>query len=1240
VPIGDYRIIQSLLKKLSTSFLGGLICFLFVAANLDSFSQPGIGINYKETYSPATFPSVLNPINVLFRNQDEFISNVVAFPGTPFKFGGISYSGFYVSSNGWIGLTNLAAGSAAPVGPVPDNTTFGLSNPPAGPVVAPLWDDLKCDSVFWKTFAQGIRVYFYGIHWDHTSSTVYTSIQVSFYLTSLPGRLQFYYKSPYTGSITNLSGGASIGIADYCAGDFYSEDASTYSASTGTPAANKNTETKTITSLPGANVTLIFDPVPPANDSCINAAPVTVVSGSCIPTTGTLIHATKQSSPGALSCTVNDTNDVWYMVTKPQGISSFTLTTDFVPLCRTATTSMEIYPADSTCAQLSASLGCTSTGGSINNNNAQLTLNGLDCSAAHNYLVRIAGDGNATGNFQLCAWSPLTGANCTNPTTICALPYNSPSLNTNGFGNEYNSTNSTCFSPYMNGEDYVFAYTPSVTQCFQISIGRTGLNSNPGLFVVDGCPDDTASGHTHCIASANGVSDTVVINSLALAAGHTYYILVDNNSAGGSIPFYFHMLALGSSPPANDNCASAVTLTAAFNQNCNWSTDYTTECATPSPAVAGYPDPACAGFANGITGDIWFKFTPTFSGNLVIDLRKGSTGTTMNDGGMAVYTGSCGALVLNSCDDNSSLNANMPRLSLNVTNGVTYYIRVWAANGGRPGTFQICISSNCSQANDLPCNATWLTLGVPMLGDNTCSNGIGEPPTFGCGALGTPNTVWYKVIVPSGGQVIVRVSMLTLGDSQEAAYLFPSGCANAPVSSTLLACDDDSQVGSCSLSYDSYMTFNATPGDTVYIVVDGFASATGSFYITADKNTPLPPIYEKDCANPAIICNNTPFVINNPGLHGKGNICDFSSTSCGGSESGSTWVEFSVSAGSAVGFTITPNDSLAPFTNYDFVLWDITGMTLTNACSQLQSLSPIRCNYSAGSGKTGGRTPAGGTFADTIGPSGSVRTFVMCVSNVALDFSGTNIGFVLDWNIVVNGVPIGTTQISGASTSINWTGAIDTTYINTANYVSLSGCTATAPSCGVDVTISPAVRQPCVSGVQSARNMMIMPGATLTLLAGCNLDVCGDFTNLGNLVCQPGSTIRFTGSTNQVISGSLTGANGFQNLVITKPSGTAILNNNLDVNGNFTVASITSIFSINGRYMKLGGNFSNSFGKNTFTGYTNSTLEFNGAANQTYFNNADSTFLWMVRINKTGGDVLLSGVNSKMYVDSALTLVN
>jgi len=831
----------------------------------------------------------------------------------------------------------------------------------------------------------------------------------------------------------------------------------------------------------------------------------------------------------------------------------------------------------------------------------------------------------------------------------------------------------------MTGEDYIFSYTPASTQCVNVSIDGTGTNTFPGLFITDGCPSDTINSHCSAFAVSTTSSSTGdTISNVTLVGGHTYYIIVDNDSvlSGGTthIPFNFHISQSVTAAPANDACSSATFLNSGnpipSNATCasTLSAQYTTECATPSP-VAGYYAPNCGGFSPTLSNDVWFKFTSAYSGTITINAQQGSTNPAQNLG-MAVYTGSCGAFIgsasLLGCSADSLPAVFMPSLTVTVASATVYYIRIWTAGGFDPGTFKLCFAASCDPANDLIINATYLTLSTPVQGDNTCATGIGEMSTpINCKDDGSQNSVWYKLVMPASGQVTVRISQGTMLDAGVAAFYFASGVNNAASTFTRLACNDD-LIGAtgcnvCGMTgdNDAAITFTHAVGDTIYVAV-GSSFGTGSFWITAISGPcsgTFPPLYRRDCDNPEIICSTGSYFLPNGGIGSNGNICDFSNFVCSGgpsrTEVGAVWLQFTVapaSPSSGLGFTITPNDNIA---NYNFYLWDIT--STGDFCNQVHSgtITPTRCNTTSNTGNTGCRNPSTTVYAD-LPPAAQGRTYMLYIENQTSanddeGAPGTNTGFSINWDIYVGGVNVGTTQLLGTSSSSTWTGTVvDTAYGNISNWTGVGTCPANIPTCAIDVYISSASKQCWAtnSGVFYAKNLTINSGGTLKLDAGSQLHICGDFINNGSLIADPTSTIIFEGSSTQNMTGSFSGANAVGNLTVTKPSSSSVkLNTNLDITGSFTTSNINSIFNVNGKYIKVAKDFSNYQTTITYVDTVGtSTLEFNGSGPQIFTNlnnSSDTIRLKRVFMNQSpASTVTLTGTKSTMNIDTSLTLTS
>lgn len=163
-----------------------------------------------------------------------------------------------------------------------------------------------------------------------------------------------------------------------------------------------------------------------------------------------------------------------------------------------------------------------------------------------------------------------------------------------------------------------------------------------------------------------------------------------NESSLWTGPFSFRTLI---PPPANDDCANAIALTVGTDVN-NIPITTTNVSATNSNP----PAPGCASFAG---GDVWFTVTVPASGSVTLETNALS-GSAVTDTGMAVYSGTCGALTLLACDDDSSTNGNFSLISLNGLNpGQVLYVNAWEYLNDSFGEFLIA-AYDCASTTPAP----------------------------------------------------------------------------------------------------------------------------------------------------------------------------------------------------------------------------------------------------------------------------------------------------------------------------------------------------------------------------------------------------------------------------------------------------------------------------------------------------------------------------------------------------------
>ncbi|WMI68771.1 choice-of-anchor L domain-containing protein [Mangrovimonas sp. YM274] len=167
----------------------------------------------------------------------------------------------------------------------------------------------------------------------------------------------------------------------------------------------------------------------------------------------------------------------------------------------------------------------TDSGTSVDASTYQAT----DLTLGADYEFYVRADCGADG---YSGWvGPLTyhisdeGEACSNPINVTTLPYTTAD-NTSEYLDDYaGSPGADCSttSSYLNGDDVVYAYTP--TEDTSIDLELSDITENyAGMFVYTDC-DDIGTG---CVGGAsNGFStDDLVIDNFTVTAGTTYYIVI------------------------------------------------------------------------------------------------------------------------------------------------------------------------------------------------------------------------------------------------------------------------------------------------------------------------------------------------------------------------------------------------------------------------------------------------------------------------------------------------------------------------------------------------------------------------------------------------------------------------------------------------------------------------------------------------------------------------------------------
>jgi hypothetical protein len=971
--------------------------------------------------------------------------------------------------------------------------------------------------------------------------------------------------------------------------------------------------------LPASGTTMtgtitILSPLP--NDNCSGAISLTpsVPGGACSQTCGNTYGATASTPTSA--CTGSANWDVWYSFTATQfqHIINVGGSPQFNPV---------IELLSGTCGSL-VSLACADATG----DGGFESLTYSNFTAGVTYYVRIYDFGPTlpgTFEFNICITTTVLP---TCPTSlglgvvnVAVLPYSSSGRSTTGMGNEITTTNViTCGSnSYFSGNDEVFIFTPAATG--NLSVNLTSASTNVGIALYRGCPY-LGQGGT-CIAYSQSASGNQFLCA-NVQSGFVYYLIVDRNSAGGSIPSYNISITAPVTGNNGATCATAVVIPSLPYTISNQTTtckgnDYTN--ASSGSCISLYESGE----------DMVFQFTAASAQCLYIALSN----TSSLQAGFQLYQ-NCPGSGIAVClgyvgGGNVSSNFTLPSAG-------TYFIIVdsWAPPDNI--TFDLSVSSTPGASpNDFPCNATPLPLGVSYTGDNSCSNGLLEPVVPSCWTSGAVNTVWYAV-TPTGPNLTVTTTLGSLTNTQIALY--SGSCGSLTQVAPLASSCNTNAIGCSGVLLSSQINVTGLiPFQTYYIRVDGELDLTGTFGIIAtDGSSGLPFVYGQDCGAPLPVCQNS-ISVGSPGYTGNGNYCDFGTgTNCVASgEVSSAWYRIPIGSAGTLSFDIIPNDwPGAPSivgSDFNFAIWEIGLSGLT--CSQLASTAPVRCNYDllgvtglSATGNSPASYPGFNAAYETSIPVVAGQIYILVISN----YSGNGSGFALNFT----SIPDPITYISPAS-GLNWTGVTNTNWSLAGNWGS-----CTFPTCGIDATISSGpANQPVLSVNQTVNNLIINAGATLTINANVTLSVCGNFTNAGNLVAMPGSTVKFIGTGPQTISGNFTGANRFANFIVQKPSGTVTLLNNIDINEDDSLKS--GLFNANAKYIRVKENLFIGNGTSThISPATGSTYEFNGNAPQTFTNIGDEINFSNIFINQSATSSLIigSGAFNNLNVLGILTLSN
>ncbi len=421
--------------------------------------------------------------------------------------------------------------------------------------------------------------------------------------------------------------------------------------------------------------------------------------------------------------------------------------------------------------------------------------------------------------------------NCASAQVISSIPFAQANLTTCGKGNDYQ--NYCGESRYMDGEDYLFSYTPSVSGCVNITLSNTLTYC--AVFVFNGCPSTAG---TTCVAqNTNNGNGNPSVGDVALSAGTTYYIMVDTWPDPTCSKFDISIINC----PDGMSCNRPKTIPSLpfseTNTTCGAGADY--------GQLVGTAYAVCGPSFNEDGADFTYAYTPTRNQCLNISLsgipaHKEDMSVVVTQGCPTASSSKCLAL------SEGSGTAGPPNITdLYVLAGSTIYITIDADDyyfSCTPFTLTIdtCALSlpqcgSSPMASDVCSGATAICDFTGYCGTTSSAYTADQPSNINsvfCGSI--ENNGWIKFVAgATTASFNVLFGNCTDGSGIQALVLEATNCTNFTVKSNCY----EPQTGS---GYGVITATNLVPGNTYLMMIDGFAGDHCDYIIQASSGVMIP----------------------------------------------------------------------------------------------------------------------------------------------------------------------------------------------------------------------------------------------------------------------------------------------------------------------------------------------------------------------------------------------------------------
>jgi trimeric autotransporter adhesin len=495
-----------------------------------------------------------------------------------------------------------------------------------------------------------------------------------------------------------------------------------------------------IASNGGFDICITHPGAPPTNDECSGAISRTS-NTSCNNSQYNLKNAIASAGIPGVPCVAGVHYDVWFQFT-----AAGTTQTATISNLESNFTNPEVAIFSGTCASL-VQLACGTT---------TATATGLTIGTT--YYVRVSNVGTlvtSKGKFDICIThpnGPPANDDCSGATVLTSNPVPTCTSITSNLRYATNSAptgvcgGATATTTY----DVWFSFV-ATSATHAVTVSGLGSNLTAATTYVQMLSSSTNScGGVLTSLGCQAVSVTSGRLALTtLTIGNTYFIqvYVTTNPTSGSGSYSFNICLQG--PPANDECAGAVTLTP--GATCTV-TAGRLDLATPNATVP------LGCFPAGTYYDVWYQFVATAASHTITLAGLGSNFTQSR---IQVYGGNCAGLtaLLGGC----SLLPATSHTVLGLAIGTTYYVRIAnvgvnPSGAGGVADFDICVTAPgapppndlCTGAISLTSATSCITTSGTLLGATASAN---VAPFNTCGNNGSPD-VWFSFVAQSAYPVI------------------------------------------------------------------------------------------------------------------------------------------------------------------------------------------------------------------------------------------------------------------------------------------------------------------------------------------------------------------------------------------------------------------------------------------------------------------------------------------------------